>query len=270
MKPIQHGVRSSQGTLMGKELYRTADSDGTIIVTQRGNKRLLSFDSIFEQSSVLMPRPYYLVHQYTQVMLLGLLFVDARRITLLGLGGGALAHCLSHYYPESTIQVVEIRQAVIDIAYEWFDLPRLDNLQVINDDASHYLAILEPDGTDIVFSDLYEAEGMSACQTQQDFIVASYHALGASGCLVLTFHNKPHQGSLLMDTIESFFSEIIVYDSGESLGQRNSIMFCCKATVALHQADVNWRAESLTKLVNMPLMQYYRDLLGKAGRLTVN
>ena len=255
---------------MGKVLYRISDSEGSIVVTQRGNKRLLNFDSRFEQSSVLMPRPYYLVHEYTQVMLLGLLFVDARRITLLGLGGGALAHCLSHYYPESTIQVVEIRQAVIDIAYEWFDLPRQDNLQVINDDASNYMAKLEQDSTDIIFSDLYEAEGMSACQAQQDFIVDSYHALCESGCLVLNFHNKPHQGSLLMDTIESFFSEIIVYDSAESLGQRNSIMFCCKATVALHQADVNWRAELLTKRLKMPLMHYYRDLLGKAGRTAIS
>ncbi len=247
---------------MGKELYRTEDNDGAIVVTQRGNKRLLSFGSRLEQSSVLMSRPYYLIHEYTQVMLLGLLFVDARRITLLGLGGGGLAHCLSHYFPQSTIQVVEIRQAVIDIAYHWFDLPRLDDLQVIHDDASHYLSKLAQGSTDIIFSDLYQAEGMSACQAQQDFIVASYQSLSESGCLVLNFHTKPHQGSLLMDTIESFFCEIISYDSGD----RNSIMFCCKRTVALHQPEVNARAEALTKLVKMPLMDYYHHLLGKAGR----
>ena len=103
---------------MGKELYRIEDDEGSIVVTQRGNKRLLSFGSRFEQSSVLMGKPWYLIHEYTQIMLLGLLFVDARRITLLGLGGGGLVHCLSHYFSQSTIQVVEIRQAVIDIAYD--------------------------------------------------------------------------------------------------------------------------------------------------------
>ena len=95
MKPLQHGARINHGRLMGKELYRTEDSDGLIVVTQRGNKRLLSFGSRLEQSSVLMDKPYYLIHEYTQIMLLGLLFVDARHITLLGLGGGGLAHCLS-------------------------------------------------------------------------------------------------------------------------------------------------------------------------------
>jgi spermidine synthase len=261
LKPIQHGVRINHGTLMGKELYRTEDDDGSIVVTQRGNKRLLSFGSRLEQSSVLMGKPFYLVHEYTQIMLLGLLFADVRRITLLGLGGGGLVHCLSHYFPESAVKVIEIRQAVIDIAYDWFDLPRQDNLQVINDDALHYLSKLKPGCSDIIFSDLYEADGMSACQEQQEFIVACYRALNEQGCLVLNFHRKPYRGSLLMDTIESFFDEIIVYDSEGLPGERNSIMFCCKDVVALHQPSVNSRAESLAKRMKMPLMHYYRGLV---------
>jgi spermidine synthase len=258
---------------MGKELYRMEDGDGSILVTQRGNKRLLSFGSRLEQSSVLMNQPWYLIHQYTQIMLLGLLFVDARlidsmRMTLLGLGGGALAHCLSHYFPRSTIQVVEIRQAVIDIAYDWFDLPRRNRLLVIKDDALHFLSKLEQGATDIIFSDLYVAEGMSACQAQQEFINASFAALSEQGCLVINFHQKPDNSSALMATIETLFNEIIVNDSETLPGESpNSIMFCCKRAVALHQPEVNRRAELMTKQMKMPLMQYYRDLLIKAGRL---
>lgn len=250
---------------MGKELYRTEDSEGSVIVTQRGNKRLLSFGSRLEQSSVLMTKPYYLIHEYTQIMLLGLVFVDARHMTLLGLGGGGLAHCLYHFYPQSTINVVEIRQAVIDIAYDWFELPRKDYLHVINDDAMRYVSKLEQGSTDIIFSDLYQAEGMAACQAQQAFIDASYEALSESGCLVINFHDKPDADSTLMDTIEALFSEVIVYDtadvSGEITAKRNTIMFCCKHAVALHESEINWRAECLTRLVKMPLMHYYRQLV---------
>jgi len=260
LKPIQHSARINQGTLKGKELYRTEDNEGAIVVTQRGNRRLLCFDSNLEQSSVLMNQPYYLIHEYTQIMLLGLLFADTGRITLLGLGGGGLAHCLSHYYPQSMIQVVEIRQAVIDIAYDWFDLPRTDRLRVIKDDAMHYLLKLKDNSSNIIFSDLYEAEGMSACQEQQEFIVACYRALSDTGCLVLNFHHKPYRGSLLMDTIESFFDDIIVYDAGGQPGERNSIMFCCKGSVALHQPALNALAESLAKRLKMPLMTHYRKL----------
>ena len=246
---------------MGRELYRMEDDDGSIVVTQRGNKRLLSFGSRLEQSSVLMNMPHFLIHQYTQIMLLGLLFVDARRMTALGLGGGALAHCLSHYFPDSEIEVVEIRQAVIDIAYDWFDLPRRDNLHVVNADAMHYLSNHEQGATDIIFSDLYVAEGMSACQAQKAFIDAGFSALSEHGCLVINFHQRPDEGSELMAAIESLFSEIILHHTESLPGQSpNSIMFCCKHAVALHSPEVNWRAELLTRQVKMPLIQYYRQL----------
>ncbi len=241
---------------MGRELYRTEDSDGSIVVTQRGSKRLLSFGSGLEQSCVSMEKPSYLIHEYTQIMLLGLLFSDARRMVLLGLGGGGLVHCLSHHYPQSSITVIELRQAVIDIAYDWFDLPRSDNLQVINADALSYMKKLKQGSCDIIFSDLYEAAGMSACQAQQDFIVACYQALSESGCLVLNFHQKPYRGSVLMDTIDSFFDKIIVHDSGE----RNCIMFCCKSAVTLHSSELDARAAALAKLVEMPLLPHYRKL----------
>ena len=241
------------------------DGEGAIVVCQRGNKRLLSFGSTLEQSSVLMSMPHYLIHQYTQTMLLGLLFADgntgARRMTLLGLGGGALAHCLSHYFPESTIAVVEMRQAVIDIAYDWFDLPRRDNLHVIHDDALHYLSSLEQGTTDIIFSDLYGAEGMAACQTQQAFINACFRTLSEHGCLVLNFHQKPDEDSALMTAIAALFSEIIMHDADALPGQSpNAIMFCCKQAVALHTPDLDWHAELLAKQMKMPLMQYYRQL----------
>ena len=256
MKPIQHGARINHATLMGRELYRTEDKDGPVIVTQRGNTRVLSFGSGLEQSCVSLVKPAYLIHEYTQIMLLGLLFSDARRMFLLGLGGGGLVHCLSQYYPESTLQVVELRQAVIDVAYDWFDLPRLDNLQVVNADAIRYMTKLKQNCCDIIFSDLYEADGMSACQSQQDYIVACYQALSDSGCLVLNFHQKPYRGSTLMDTLESFFSELIVHDSGD----QNSIMFCCKREVVLHQIALDSQAEALAKRVEMPLLPFYRRL----------
>jgi spermidine synthase len=256
VKPIQHSARINHATLMGRELYRTEDKDGPVIVTQRGNKRLLSFGSGLEQSCVSMDKPSYLIHEYTQIMLLGLLFSDARRLVVLGLGGGGLVHCLSQYYPQSSITVVELRQAVIGIAYDWFDLPRLDNLQVINANALSYMKKLKQDSCDIIFSDLYEADGMSTCQAQQDFIVACYQALSASGCMVLNFHQKPYRGSVLMDTINSFFDNIIVHDSGE----RNCIMFCCKNEVTLHTPELDARAAELAKQVEMPLLSHYRKL----------
>lgn len=265
MKSNQHNARDTPHTLkvtsMGTELHRTEDELGTILVIQRDNKRLLSFDSMLEQSCVLIKKPYYLMHKYTQAMLLGLLFSKAERVALLGLGGGGLVHCLTHFFPQTLIQVVEIRKAVIDIAYTWFNLPKHENLTVINADAYAYVAAIAPKSndtllSDLIFSDLYEANGMSACQAQQDFIASCCQALSQSGCLVLNFHQLPSPDSTLIKIIKQLFKEVLVYDAGN----KNSIIFCCKNTVNLHQPKLDAQAKTLSKQVEMDLVYYYREL----------
>lgn len=55
---------------------------------------------MLEQSCVLINKPQYLMHEYLQAMLLGLLLTNNHKhITILGLGAGALVNCLSHYFP---------------------------------------------------------------------------------------------------------------------------------------------------------------------------
>lgn len=208
MKSLQHSSRIRAASLMGKELYRVEDDRGFIVVTQCGDKRILGFDSELEQSCVLMTKPYYLAHEYTQVMLLGLVLVDARHISLLGLGGGGLVHCLSYYYPQISLQVVELRQAVIDVAYDWFNLPQAPQLQVTTADAMAYLAELKSASSDIIFSDLYEANAMSEYQAQQEYIKASYRVLSQQGCLVINYHSMPENDTPVMQCIRQLFSEI--------------------------------------------------------------
>ena len=256
MNPMRHGARILQGTLMGKELSRVEDDYGVIVVTQRGNKRVLNFGSMLEQSCVLVDKPYYLMHEYTQAMLLGVLFVDARHATLMGLGGGGFAHCLNHYFPDLIIQVVELRQAVIDIAYEWFNLLYLSRLKITCSDASDYLALAGEGSTDIIFSDLYLSEGMAECQAQQQYIQNAYKALTQQGWLILNFHDMPADDSPVMQTIRNLFAEIYLC----TVPDGNCILYCGKAPLSFDEEQMQQRAESLVQQVDMPLMYYFRKL----------
>lgn len=256
MKSIQHGPRICAGTLMGRELYRTEDEHGVIIVTQRGDKRVLGFGTGLEQSCVFMSRPGYLAHEYTQIMLLGLIFVEAKNITLLGLGGGGLAHCLAYHCAQINTRVVELRQAVIDIACHWFDLPRVSHLDVICADAFEYLKAMEPAGCELILSDLYGAHGMSEVQGQQDFIENSYRALSEHGCLVLNFHELPGEDTEVLRCLRALFNEIIVCD----VFKGNRVVFCMKRSSEFDQGELSQRARRLAKQVDMPLMYYFRQL----------
>ena len=240
---------------MAKELYRIEDDDGVIIVSQHGNRRVLSFNSELEQSSVYLTKPYYLDHDYMQVMLLSFLFVEARHATLLGLGGGALVHCLTHYFPQITYSVVELRQAVIDVAKEWFDLPSLAQIQVHQSDAEEYLTS-NPNSTDIIFSDIFSADDMCESQGQLSYIESCYAALSEAGCLTLNFHVQPEAESPLMQKIHTLFTHVIISNTCNN----NCIIFCSKNTHFPEPDALEKSSERLTNEVNMPLMYYYNRL----------
>lgn len=241
---------------MLKELFRLEDEQGLIIVTEQADKRSLQFASGLQQSSVYMNKTYYPVYEYTQIMLLGLLFTDAKNIILLGLGGGGLLHCVNHYYPNSLIQAVEIRQAVIDIAYEWFALPVTKNVQVVCADASEFIHLEKTQTKDVIFSDLYEAQTMSEIQGQADFIVECYKVLSDKGWLVINFHSKPEEDSPLMREIKKLFSDVLVCD----VYKGNWVVFCGKASSFFEQHDLKQRVKALTKKTEIPLMYYFKQL----------
>lgn len=240
---------------MSKEIYRVEDEQGVILVMEKGDKRVLSFGSDLQQSSVDMHRPYLLVHEYTQIMLLGLLFVEAKNITILGLGGGGLAHCLNHYFAERVTRVVELRQQVIDIAYQWFNLPKKANLKVICNDAGDYVSKAKPKSADLILSDLYEAQGMSEVQAQGEFIKSCKRMLSDDGWMVVNFHNKPEMNSDLMKGISALYSQVLVCDV--FIG--NWIVFCGNENI-FHDESLSERARALSKKLDIPLSYYLKQL----------
>ncbi len=245
---------------MSKEIYRTGDDFGEIIVRESGDRRIMDFGSGLEQSNLLMSRPWQLAHEYSKIMLLGLVFNHARHITLAGLGGGGLLHCIAHFFPQIEIQVVELRQAVIDVACEWFNLPCESRINIVCCDAYVYLKEKHSVKTDLIFSDLYDARGMSDVQAQRGFIEVSHASLSESGWLVINFHQLPEQSSEVMQQILAMFSVVYVYDV--SVGNR--VLFCGKSPQedewGIVSARYSERARKSGRKLELPLLYYFRLL----------
>lgn len=242
--------------LMGQELYRTEDEYGPIIVYRRGERHIMGFGSHLEQSCVIMSRPWYLIHEYTRIMLLGLVFIEPRHVLVLGLGGGGLAHCLQHFYPAIRKTFVELRQKVIDTASAWFDLPDAKALKIICADAFDYVAKQADASVELIMSDLYEAAGMSEVQAQLGFIEQCARSLSDDGWLVLNFHQLPEDGSPLMKAIRESFDTLYVCD----VYSGNHVLFCGRRPPVYDESELNDRAKRLAKQTDMPLLYYFKQL----------
>ncbi|MBT6401665.1 fused MFS/spermidine synthase [candidate division WWE3 bacterium] len=59
---------------------------------------------------------------------------EARHILMFGLGGGTMLHLFAEDMPDAHITVIEIDSEMIRVAEEYFDLKKLTNVSILNED----------------------------------------------------------------------------------------------------------------------------------------
>jgi spermidine synthase len=192
------------------EIFRCNDEHGTIIVYEYKKFRIMTFDSPFEQSKACMGNPLYIDHEYMQAMLLPLLQVTPAHVTILGLGAGTAASCLYYAYLDTRVVAVEWRQAVIDIAYRYFDLPEDNRLEVRHCDAMSWLEQCADQSTDLLLSDLYHAYAMNDIQFDKTFFDHCHRVLSSEGWLTLNYHKMPSAESLTVNHLCQLFPSVFM------------------------------------------------------------
>jgi spermidine synthase len=242
------------------EIARINDEYGSIQVFDRGNERYLMFDSPYEQSAFYKSEPARLLHTYTQAMMLVMLYGLPRHITVLGLGGGALANCLFRHYPLAQLQAVELRQAVIEAAYRFFQLPVDPRLNIAHMDAGAYLAQAEDDATDIVFADLYHSYEIDQYQLEPGFIAACHRVLRADGWLVLNYFCDDRDKIAGLKTLYGLFPVVKTCTTPNG----NLIVLAGKRKPRRPRAVLMQAAVTLGETLGIPLIAHKRRLQGGA------
>jgi spermidine synthase len=183
----------------------TSDEHGPIYVYQTRSSRILSFNGKIQQSCMKLKDINGLAHGYTRAMMSGLLFVpEVKNATIMGLGAGSMAKSLLHSFPELEIDAIEYREAVVNIAKKYFYLPDTDRLTIHIDDAIGYMKH-NREQSDIIFSDLFNTDGMEPKQVHSAYLRNCKNALNEQGVLVLNLWRQPHQSP---DELEELLARI--------------------------------------------------------------
>lgn len=240
-------------------LYQTADSYGPIMVFEDSDYRVLAFANNDEQSRCLKAAPQQLQYAYTQAMLLVLLFNEPKRVLLLGLGGGSLVTALHAYAPAIDITAVELRASVIEIATRFFYLPRSKRIHILHQEANDFIQTYTGRTFDLIFSDLYHAEGAAAVQSQAEFLVACAQQLKSNGWLVINVWSDQRQQPDLMDALKTHFS--CVYSI--STTSKNWILIAGQQTPYFSQRELKEKSQQLSHRLGFSLggaLQQMREI----------
>lgn len=244
---------------LGELIHTARDEQGEIHVYQDDQYRYLTFGNLVEQSCMALANPVRLVHAYTQAMMLALLFgAHARDALLLGIGGGSLARALRAARPKMRLTGIEVREAVISTAQSHFNLPDDERFSVQPQDARQYLQTTD-DGFDLIFADLYEAEGVHPDQVDVTFMRSAHERLSDEGILVVNqwaseFAETRGAASTLSDVFEG--QVISVHVQGG-----NIISFAFRDELPDLKRDVFFdAAQSLGLKLDTPLQRHARNL----------
>ena len=243
----------------------TVDEHGPITVYQTRTSLILSFDGQIYQSYMKLKDVHGLALGYTQAMMAGLLFIPhLQTATVMGLGGGSMVKCLLHRFPSVKVHAIESREEVVKVAKKYFHLPETDRLSIHIDDAEGYLKNTAAQ-SDIIFSDLYNAEGMEQLQVQSSYLRDCQKTLNRDGVLVLNIcHAAPEMRAELGRLLALEFKNRLLsfeVDGG------NTIVLAFKNEIpSLTSAELLARANRLEEEMNITMEPYAQQLSDALGR----
>jgi spermidine synthase len=241
--------------IKGTCLSLITDAHGPIYVFQTKNRRILSFDGKIYQSCMKLNDINGLHLGYTQAMMTGLLFIPTlENATIMGLGAGSMAKKLLSSFQKLHVTVIEYREAVINMAKKYFYLPEDKRLTIHVDDAINHIKNT-PIKSDIIFSDLFSAQGMEPKQVQKSFLRDCKNALNNQGVLVLNiWHTSENLKDELRELLAFEFNNQFLSFNVES---GNTIVLAFKNKIpALSKEELLVKSQQLQTKMNINLQRY--------------
>src|SRR5713226_6454151 len=177
----------ASGAIAGASEYRVVfEADSVyhhIIVAEDDVIRYLRFNRSL-QSGMYLADPFDSPFLYAAYVHLGLLFrPQAKRVLMVGLGGGSIQKRFWRDYPEMTIEVAELDPMVVDVAKRFFAVREDPRLHITEQDGRLFLRTTLR-RYDIIILDAYFAESIPFHLTTREFLTLARARLAPAGIIV--------------------------------------------------------------------------------------
>ena len=163
-------------------VYRKDTQYHRLLVTEDRSERHLRFDRS-HQSAMYLDDPFETSFKYPQYLHLAIAAKpDAKRVLIVGLGGGSLVKRMWRDYPDVQVDVAEIDPVVIDVAERYFRMPDDPRIRIVAEDGRRFLN--NSDGVyDIIVMDAYYADALPFHLTTDEFFQEAEAHLAPDGVL---------------------------------------------------------------------------------------
>jgi spermidine synthase len=141
----------------GAVRHRSQSAHNQITVEDKGGYRMLRFNGSME-TRLLIANPLLGHFEYTDYFQMPLLWnPKAKRVLVMGLGGGSTQRAFQHYFPTVHMDTVELDPAVAKVAKEWFGVKENKTHKIHISDGRGYLRRNKERKYDAIMMDAYSS-----------------------------------------------------------------------------------------------------------------
>ena len=115
-----------------------------------------------------------------------------KNAAVLGLGLGTVPRSLAQIYPPVSVEAVELRREVVDVAKKYFGLTIGDRLQVKICDAQDWIQEAPTKGFNAVYVDLFSQKGVSDLVLQPSFMIHLQRIVRPGGLICFNLKKTRH------------------------------------------------------------------------------
>ncbi len=236
-----------------RTLYdRPSPFNHILVLEDEHGLRTLYFEPGGARQSVSKPGdPDHLELAYAKTMLGGLAFCDEpRRMLIVGLGGGTLPKFLHKYYPQSTIDAVDIDPDVVKVARKFFEFHEDAKLKAFISDGRKFIEE-HPGVYDIIFLDAFGTDRIPYHLATREFLLAVKKALTPRGVVLGNVWKRSHNPlyDSMMRTYLDVFDEVHLMDVPVAV---NAILAAIPRRLRLSCQDLISRARHVAQSKSFP------------------
>jgi spermidine synthase len=168
-----------------RSLYRN------ILISEENGKRCMRFVlhdvATHNQSCLYLANERKMVFDYTKMVTAGMVFkADAKRILIVGLGGGTLPMAFAELLPTASIVSVEIDDAVLRAARKYFKYKESERIKTEIEDARIWIkrAVKRKETFDLVVLDAFNGDYIPEHLMTREFLQEVSALLGDNGLVL--------------------------------------------------------------------------------------
>jgi spermidine synthase len=214
---IDEAVRASMLERADGRLAHIETAYNDVFITKRGHQLVMSFqlkgwDYTESVSNLLDPDDLPL--RYAQVMTIAAIYPEtARKILMLGLGGGSISTYLGRFMPEAEITTVEIDPGVITAAKTYFGLRETERMRYRAGDGRVFLS-RNDELYDLILLDAYRGGYVPFHLLTREFYTLVKQRLTPGGAAAFNVHDGSKLYASTVKTLGEVFAALDLYPSG--------------------------------------------------------